>query len=77
MVAPLRAAYDEAAAYGVPAHVTVLFPFLLYDAVDDGVRADPAGIAASVPAADVTFALPALAARGLAGARSRTGTSGA
>ena len=56
VVARLRAAYDEAAAYGVPAHVTVLFPFLPYDAVDDGVRADLAGIAASVPAADVTFA---------------------
>ena len=56
VVARLRAAYDVAAAYGVPAHVTVLFPFLPYDAVDDGVRADLAGIAASVPATDVTFA---------------------
>jgi 2'-5' RNA ligase len=55
VVARLRAAYDVSAAYGVPAHVTVLFPFLAYDAVDDAVRADLAGIAASVPAADVMF----------------------
>jgi 2'-5' RNA ligase len=56
VVAQLRTSYDVAAAYGVPAHVTVLYPFLPDDAVDDGVRADLAGIAASVPAADVTFA---------------------
>ena len=28
VVARLRASYDVAAAYGVPAHVTVLYPFL-------------------------------------------------
>jgi hypothetical protein len=27
-VAPHRAQFDEAAAFGIPAHVTVLFPFM-------------------------------------------------
>jgi 2'-5' RNA ligase len=56
VVGRVRSAYDLAAAYGVPAHVTVLFPFLPHDAVDAGVAADLAGIAGSVPAFEVTFA---------------------
>lgn len=55
VVGRLRSAYDVAAGFGVPAHVTVLFPFLPYDAVDAGVRDEVARIAASVPAFDVKF----------------------
>ncbi|MEE4545625.1 2'-5' RNA ligase family protein [Streptomyces sp. V4-01] len=39
LVAGARGQYDPAAAAGVPAHVTVLYPFLPADQVDDGVRA--------------------------------------
>ena len=55
VVGRLRASYDVAAAHGVPAHVTVLFPFLPHDAVDDEVRAGLTAIAASVPSCEVTF----------------------
>ena len=35
-VGPFRARYDRAAAWGVPAHVTVLYPFLPPSRIDDG-----------------------------------------
>lgn len=56
LVAAHRRAHDPAARYGVPAHVTVLYPFLPQDAVDatvlDGLRA----LFAAMPAFDVEFA---------------------
>ena len=54
LVADHRLRHDPPAAAGVPAHVTVLYPFR--PVVDDGVAAVVAEIAAGVPAFDVTFA---------------------
>src|SRR5262249_290767 len=45
--------HDPAAADGVPAHVTVLYPFRA--GVDEETAAAVAAIAAAVPAFDVTF----------------------
>jgi 2'-5' RNA ligase len=56
VVAAHRAALDASAAHGVPAHVTVLFPFLAPDRLDDAVLATVAGIVGSVPAFDVVLA---------------------
>jgi len=54
VVAAHRRRYDPSAAVGVPAHVTVLYPFR---SVIDGTAADVvAGLAADVPAFDVKFA---------------------
>jgi hypothetical protein len=39
-VAVVRLAHDSSAALGVPAHVTILFPFFDADAVDEGAVAD-------------------------------------
>lgn len=55
-VAALRAAYDPAASWGVPAHVTVLYPFLPPQAIDAGVLAAVRAAVAAVPAFDVAFA---------------------
>jgi 2'-5' RNA ligase len=55
VVAGVRSTYDVAAAYGVPAHVTVLFPFLPLADVDSAVRAELARICAAVPAFDVVL----------------------
>jgi 2'-5' RNA ligase len=49
-------AYDEPARWGVPAHVTVLFPFVPPDAIGDEVRARVAEVVATVPRFEVTFA---------------------
>lgn len=38
LVAPWRAAHDASAAVGVPAHVTLLYPFVPPEGVDDDVR---------------------------------------
>jgi 2'-5' RNA ligase len=46
----------ELDAGGVPAHVTVLFPFLPPDRLDDDVLATVAGVVGSVPAFDVALA---------------------
>ncbi len=56
IVGPLRARLDPAAALGVPAHVTVLAPFVPPAAMDDAARSALAGAVASVPAFEVTFA---------------------
>ena len=54
LVAEHRSRHDPSAAAGVPAHVTVLYPFR---SVVDDIAADAvAEIAASVPAFDVVFA---------------------
>jgi 2'-5' RNA ligase superfamily protein len=54
-VAALRAAYDPAASWGVPAHVTVLYPFLPPDRLDAGVRAAVREAVGAVPAFDLVF----------------------
>jgi 2'-5' RNA ligase len=56
VVGAVRSALDAAAGWGVPAHVTVLFPFVPPAALDDGVRAALAEAVASVRAFDVVFA---------------------
>jgi hypothetical protein len=53
IVADHRLRHDPAAADGVPAHVTVLYPFPAH--VDEASVAAVAAIAAAVPTFDVTF----------------------
>jgi hypothetical protein len=55
VVGPYRARMDRAAALGVPAHVTVLYPFVPPDAVDARVIGALAEAVGSVPAFDVSF----------------------
>jgi 2'-5' RNA ligase len=55
-VASHRADLDPAAALGVPAHVTVLYPFVPPERVDETVISDLAGAVGSIGAFDVTFA---------------------
>jgi len=50
VVAPHRERLDQAASWGVPAHVTVLFPFLPPDEIDEQVLATLGRAAATVPA---------------------------
>lgn len=56
VVAEHRDRLDRSAAWGVPAHVTVLFPFLPPAAVDERAHAALARIAAGVPAFFLHFA---------------------
>jgi 2'-5' RNA ligase len=56
VVAGHRADLDPASGLGVPAHVTVLYPFVPPERVDDGVISDLAGAVGSVTCFDVTFA---------------------
>jgi hypothetical protein len=55
-VAALRAAYDPAASWGVPAHITVLYPFVPPDRIDAAVLAAVAGTVAAAPVFDVVLA---------------------
>lgn len=55
LVGQLRDALDPAAAVGVPAHVTIMFPFVPPTALDDATRASLAEVVASVPAFNVRF----------------------
>lgn len=55
LVAHHRAHLDRAASWGVPAHVTVVFPFVPPADLDDAVVARLAAAVAQVPAFDVTF----------------------
>ncbi|MFJ6080386.1 2'-5' RNA ligase family protein [Streptomyces sp. NPDC092369] len=55
VVGTWRERLDPAARAGVPAHVTVLFPFLHADAVDDAARAALGELAARRPAFDLRF----------------------
>jgi 2'-5' RNA ligase len=55
-VGRVRAALDRSAGWGVPAHVTVLFPFLPPERVTDEVVAAVGEVVASVPRFEVTFA---------------------
>ena len=54
-VAALRLRLDPAAGWGVPAHVTVLYPFLPPAEIDDRALADVAAAIGAVPAFDVRF----------------------
>lgn len=56
VVASYRADLDAAAGLGVPAHVTVLYPFVPPERVDDAVISELAGAVRSVAAFDITFA---------------------
>jgi 2'-5' RNA ligase len=51
-----RAQLDRAASWGVPPHVTVLYPFVPPAEIDDGDVAKLRAAARSLPAFDVTFA---------------------
>lgn len=48
-VAKHRKRFDQAAEWGVPAHVTVLYPFVTPAAIDDAVLAELARAIAAVP----------------------------
>ena len=55
VVGGLRARLDPSASWGVPAHITVLYPFLLPDGVDERVRAVLGEVVAAVPAFDLAL----------------------
>jgi hypothetical protein len=54
-VGALRAALDPSAALGVPAHVTIMFPFVPPSDIDDGVLAALRNVFAAAPAFEVEF----------------------
>src|SRR3954466_12753022 len=54
-VGPFRASLDRAASWGVPAHVTVLYPFLPPERIDEAVLAAVREIVAAVPRTDVSL----------------------
>ena len=54
-VGVLRAALDPSATLGVPAHVTILYPFVPPAAIDDGVLAALGEVFAAAPAFEVGF----------------------
>ena len=54
-VAEHRRQLDVAASWGVPAHVSVLYPFVHPGAINDGVISRLASALSSVPAFDCTF----------------------
>jgi 2'-5' RNA ligase len=54
-VGPYRASLDTAASWGVPAHVTVLYPFLPPTRIDDQVLASVGDLVAAVPRFEVTL----------------------
>jgi 2'-5' RNA ligase len=56
VVDPYRQRLDSAAPWGVPAHVTVLYPFLPPEAVDEEALAALAAAVRSVPAFECSFA---------------------
>lgn len=56
VVGPCRWRHDPVARLGVPAHVTVHFPWCPADTVDAATLAEVGAIAASVPPIEVTFA---------------------
>ncbi|MFC3742082.1 2'-5' RNA ligase family protein [Paractinoplanes deccanensis] len=54
-VAAHRERLDRAAGWGIPAHITVLYPFLPPHEIDDRATAALTGVAASVPAFFLTL----------------------
>ena len=55
LVSTWRARFDRSAPLGVPAHITVLFPFLARECVDATVLAELAGLCRTVGRVEVTF----------------------
>jgi 2'-5' RNA ligase len=55
-VGRFRASLDRSASWGVPAHVTVLYPFLSPEVVDDDVAAALGETIVAVPRFDITLA---------------------
>jgi hypothetical protein len=55
-VGGLRATLDRSASWGVPAHVTVLYPFLSPDKINDEVRAVVRDVIGRVPRFAITLA---------------------
>lgn len=55
VVGELRAAYDRSTAWGVPPHVTVLYPFVPPAELDDSVRERLAAAIGTVPSFDLTL----------------------
>ncbi len=55
-IARYRERYDPSARRNVPAHVTVLYPFMPPQDIDDTVRAQLAAIARAVPCFDYRLA---------------------
>lgn len=55
LIAGLRSRWDRAAGVGVPAHVTILFPFLSAERLGPGVRRELATISAAFEPFDVRF----------------------
>ena len=54
-VSRLRLRYDRSAPFGVPAHVTIVFPFVPVDRLDQADLADLAGIFADEASFEVTL----------------------
>jgi 2'-5' RNA ligase len=54
-VGALRAALDPSAALGVPAHVTIMFPFVPPARIDEGVLAVLGEVFAAAPAFEIEF----------------------
>src|SRR3954470_81941 len=54
-VGPLRTSLDTAASWGVPAHVTVLYPFLPPERISAPVLSAISDTIAAVPRFEVTF----------------------
>jgi 2'-5' RNA ligase len=54
-VGPLRARLDSSASWGVPAHVTLLFPFLAPERIDDHVLSAVRETVVSVPRFDLAL----------------------
>jgi 2'-5' RNA ligase len=55
-VGPFRATLDRSASWGVPAHVTVLYPFLSPDEINSDVLAALRDIISVIPRFDITLA---------------------
>ncbi len=55
-VGPFRATLDRSASWGVPAHVTVLYPFLPPDKITSDVLAALNGVISATPRFDITLA---------------------
>jgi len=52
-VRPWRLAHDPSAAEGMPAHITVVYPFLAEDALNDGVLSDLSAACLDLPSVDL------------------------
>jgi 2'-5' RNA ligase len=55
VVGPFRMVHDAVAAYGIPAHVTVLYPFIPRDRLTDEVREAVSAIFSAIPAFEYRF----------------------